>query len=251
MIDPLSTSSVKIKMLFNETPLSSGTAFFWKKDDDVFLVTNWHNISGRNSITGECLSPSLAIPNRISSDIYTIEDEKIFLKKLQIDWPLDKPTNWLQHPSGSAVDVVMMPINSISARVMPVNLDANNMLRMSVGDDVIILGYPRAVDVQNFPIWKKGIIASEPNIDFENQPKILIDTASISGMSGSPVISIKSTGVTHDGAQILAGGPDLTLVGVYSGRLMIDGATDTQLGIVWKEKVLHEIAESKTVYECT
>lgn len=251
MIDPLSLSAVKIKMHFNETQLSSGTAFFWKKDDSLFLVTNWHNISGRNSITGKCLSSTQAIPNRIVSDIYIHDEGRAFPRNLDIRWPLEGPTNWWQHPTGAAVDVVVMPVPDQSAIVMPVNLNAINSLKLFVGDDVSILGYPRAVDINNFPIWKKGTVASEPSIDFEGQPKLLVDTASISGMSGSPVIAIKSSGEANDGSTVFVAGRELTIVGVYSGRLVTDGVTDTQLGIVWKEKVLHEIVASKIPYENT
>lgn len=47
VIDQYSVASVPIEMFFGATLLSQGTAFFWQKEQQLFLVTNWHNVSGR------------------------------------------------------------------------------------------------------------------------------------------------------------------------------------------------------------
>ncbi|TGS65556.1 hypothetical protein EN844_19370 [Mesorhizobium sp. M3A.F.Ca.ET.201.01.1.1] len=65
MIDSYSVSTVPLEMLFNQTNLSQGTGFIWKVGNDFFLITNWHNLSGKNPFTGKHLSATLAEPNAV------------------------------------------------------------------------------------------------------------------------------------------------------------------------------------------
>jgi hypothetical protein len=59
--------SLYIEMFFDETLLSSGTAFLAanNRDSHCALITNRHNVTGRNQDTGECLNKYAAIPNAI------------------------------------------------------------------------------------------------------------------------------------------------------------------------------------------
>jgi hypothetical protein len=60
---------------------------------------------------------------------------------------------------------------------------------VSVGDKVIVLGYPLNLveGGHSIPIARGGVIASYPNYDFRNLPCILIDATMVRGSSGSPV----------------------------------------------------------------
>lgn len=44
-------------------PFSTATGFFYERNDQMFLITNWHNVSGRNPITGDCLSAHGGVPD--------------------------------------------------------------------------------------------------------------------------------------------------------------------------------------------
>ena len=48
-IDEFSLTTVPIDLYFNEQLLSKGTAFTWERDSKHYLITNWHNVSGRNA----------------------------------------------------------------------------------------------------------------------------------------------------------------------------------------------------------
>jgi len=50
-IDEFSLTTVPIDIHFNEQLLSSATAFTWEHHDKHYLITNWHNVSGRNPNT--------------------------------------------------------------------------------------------------------------------------------------------------------------------------------------------------------
>jgi hypothetical protein len=77
-------------------------------------------------------------------------------------------------------------------------------------------------------------------------PKILIDTATRSGMSGSPVL------VIHRGLHRERSAPDRWSVGtakafagVYSSR--VGDSTGLQLGTVWKASVIDEIIDGEII----
>ncbi len=67
--DPLSLTTHHLHLCFKPTDvvLSSGTGFIYELGGSHYLITNWHNVSGRNPLTGECLSKTLAIPDIVST----------------------------------------------------------------------------------------------------------------------------------------------------------------------------------------
>ena len=64
-IDEYSLAAVPIEMMFDQTKLSSGTAFMWQADGRHWLITNWHNVSGKDPNTGNHLSKTAAEPNKL------------------------------------------------------------------------------------------------------------------------------------------------------------------------------------------
>ena len=65
---------------------------------------------------------------------------------------------------------------------------ANAALRIEIGMEVFILGYPFEIKPPAYPVWKRGSIASEPQLALLTTDYMLVDTASRPGMSGAPVI---------------------------------------------------------------
>jgi hypothetical protein len=53
-------------MAFNDHVVAQGTGFIWKHEISCFLITNWHNFSGRNPFTGEQISKTKPSPNKIT-----------------------------------------------------------------------------------------------------------------------------------------------------------------------------------------
>jgi hypothetical protein len=87
-------------------------------------------------------------------------------------------------------------------------------------------------------IWVSGAIASEPEIDFGDQPCFLIDSRTRKGQSGSPVLLYRvGSYLGEDGGLRLGGGEIINLIGVYSGRLN----AESDLGRVWKVQAAREI----------
>lgn len=251
----LTTHHIHLGYKETDTILSNGTGFIYSKDGEYYLITNWHNISGKNPITGECLSETLAIPDMLSTIFRSRENIGVLYRE-HIDFYADDrmfEPNWLEHPEhGHKVDVVALPIPIEIAdryKLFPINdVEFDLDYPEEVADEAFVVGYPFSkVNQAAMPIWKKASIATHPDIDVDSLPKMLIDTATRPGLSGSPVI------MQRIGIHGLVGGqatPDTTIgrirkfIGIYSGRIGND-EFKAQLGIVWKAKVIDEIIAAK------
>ncbi len=66
------------------------------------------------------------------------------------------------------VDVVAIPIpmtgNEPVMNMYPINTLLSKPLKIKIGMDVFILGYPFGNTPPAFPVWKRGSIASEADI---------------------------------------------------------------------------------------
>ena len=106
------------------------------------------------------------------------------------------------------------------------------------------LYFPFGKQTGYIPIWKKASVASEPELDVENLPYFFADTATRTGMSGSPVVLYKDRPITMINEKERKVSRHWTkFVGVYSGRIGADNETkgDAQLGRVWKPHVIQEM----------
>lgn len=241
-IDPYSVRASPLEMRFGDILLSRGTCFFWEAAGNRYLVTNWHNLSGINPLTGKHLSPTAAEPDRVMFDLWANQSFDVRGQAIVL---LDDNTGslWLEHPMfGRKVDVACVKLPpDLAPHVVPINTFQEVALTTCIADDVFILGYPLGIGVDRLPIWKRASVASEPDIWVDCLPKMLVDTASASGMSGSPVIRHAYSGETEDGSYVTFALPANRFIGVYSGRLTTGHNLDAQLGIVWRGEVVRQI----------
>jgi len=252
--DPFSWVPLPISMCFKDTEIAIGTAFFYLYEGASYLVTNWHNVTGREPDTFRCKSSQAAIPDRLHIKIPYIQDQS---EARLIEWrtqiiPLyedegDSPSKplWYEHPKyQNKVDLVVIPRCDIEGSAIQAANDPTLKLakiRLLPGLDVFVLGFPIGITGGgNLPIWKRGSIASEPDVDIDGLPKIFIDTATREGMSGSPVYAQEvgcwfPEGATNQDEAVLSRGR--RFLGVYSGRVG-DDHFKAQLGIVWKPSAI-------------
>ncbi len=154
---------------------------------------------------------------------------------------------WMEHSHGRQIDVVALPLLAVdtSVALYPLDLDladANVMAQPAM--PVSIIGFPFGLTAAgSFPIWKMGHIASEPEIDYGNQPVFLVDATTRPGMSGSPVLlRVTSYRLRHGEATIQMGPPVTRFMGIYSGR--IHG--EAEIGKVWRPEVISQILRAPT-----
>jgi len=255
-IDIKSVTTSQLQIFFDDQKLALGTGFFYEEENNYYLVTNWHNVTGRDPFTLKPLDKDNKIPNHIT---LSLNLKGKLGSWIEFDVPLYEDTKceqvrWFVHPQYiHAVDVVVIPLK-IPAEVIIYAVNNKEIsktpdMRISIAQDVFVLGYPRGLSGGGlFPIWKRATIATEPDVQIDGLPKMFIDTATREGMSGAPVYAI-SNGVYQDtqgNSNVMAGGGVL-FVGIYSGRNIGKTEIEAQLGIVWKPEVIKMIIKAKQV----
>jgi hypothetical protein len=250
-----------------EVAASRATGFLWAHHDRIYLVTNLHNLSGWDYERDKAMSDVGFMPTdvRVHLAFATAEDGKQFqISRTIVNANLADASGealWLVHPEhGTKVDVSVISLGNIDvARLWP-DVDASKFRLLTLpmntvselvdfdvdaGDDAYALGYPLGLHGgEDFPIWKRASIASEPGLSIDGLPKVLIDTATRQGMSGSPVIVIRRGLIPKKGGNVgdMMIGQAPTFLGVYSGRVG-DDRLGAQLGVVWKAEVINQIAD--------
>ncbi|PKP76014.1 MAG: hypothetical protein CVT84_00185 [Alphaproteobacteria bacterium HGW-Alphaproteobacteria-6] len=262
-----SCSTTPLITCFKETEISSATGFFYSHKDEVYLVTNWHVVSGRHADNLKplddkhgALPDSLIVPLPIAA-VRSIP--KPMMAKDPQKVPLYEDTGksdaperplWLMHPIfRNLVDVAVLHL-PLNEKEKPgfLSISVNSLeripdLELAVATSVFVLGHPRGIGSKTptkIPIWKRASVASEPDFNWDNVPCFLIDSATREGMSGAPVIGWhRGLGYPKQGGSI--GGKTISggrFFGIYSGRLGGDEFL-AQLGRVWKAPVITEIIE--------
>jgi hypothetical protein len=250
-MDPFSFTSVPIFMYGedNNSQLSHGTAFFYKKNDVYYLVTNWHNLSGRNSNTGQPLHKYGATPQHIGQYIH-LECPPYFSNDLLVFklYDINGKAFWKQHPiHGQNVDIAVLEVYPPNGyKFYPINsMQMTTDMAIGVGMDVFVLGFPVKLFTHIHPIWKRATIATEYAILVDGLPKFLIDTATAKGMSGAPVIARSQNSYTcTNGNTNFGTGPYTQFLGIYSGRSKGDELDTVQLGVVWRKELIDEIIDN-------
>lgn len=251
--DPFSQVPVFIKMKFGATELAVGTAFFYRRSDGLFLISNWHNFSGRDPSTRKPLADHGGVPDVVSC--YMCLNASV-IKREWLDIPLldNGAPAWYHHPTaGSAIDIGALPV-SLDEKFRAIVLNDMPFEKMSlrVSHDVFVLGYPLGImNSHGLPVWKRASVASEPGV---SEPQYFVDTATRSGMSGSPVI-FRYRGFYKNNPQAKEiadddwfGEGDM-FAGIYSGRLGAS-SVEAQLGVVWKPHLIDEIIDGHTKADC-
>ena len=250
--NPWNYAVAYLEMFAGEQPLGSGTSFFWLVDGRTFLVTNWHNLAGRNSLTGEVLSSSGMTPDRVAFHVYKKVSEPDTAGFFELNFEAIKAgllvdawrPRWLEHPMfGRRVDVAALDVTAEvdGYQVAHANsTEGDAALDPFASQDVFVVGFPFGL-IANAPapLWKRGTIALDPSFDADGLPKMLIDTATRQGMSGSVVVArhivVGRDYPKKDGtrSQVMLYARQDSVIGVYSGRHYPD-LEKAQLGIVWK-----------------
>lgn len=163
--------------------IGSGTGFLCEYKKSVFLVTNWHVVSGRHFQKKTHLHSSLALPGSLEISAHvsvreTREREGSELSSVECTMRLSEDQSHLRqftHPiHGDDVDVVAFPLGLIPGfdieRLefvpLPIYQQQDMFSDVIATKQFFIPGYPelRGNPPNRFPIYKVGYIASEPQI---------------------------------------------------------------------------------------
>lgn len=222
LTEQLMYSTIRIECELGGGILSTGTGFLFKflEDGDSWvpvIVTNKHVVKG--AING--------------SFRFTLSDENG--NPLNNNHHIFKFNNfeslWIMHPDPQ-VDLCIMPIAPIvtlaydkGVKLFFVTLDKSiipsqeEINELTAMEEIVMIGYPNGIwdSVNNLPIFRKGITATHPRINYEGKDEFMIDAACFPGSSGSPVVllNIGSYPMRNGGIGV---GSRLMLLGVlYAG----------------------------------
>lgn len=253
-----------IELFFNDVSLAKASAFFWKHEDLLYLVTNWHNLSGREPSTGQPKSKHGGVPNKVKITLFRKFPIEGRVDKFHVGWGAFSHDlcsdnfsqfSWFEHPEfGRNADIAVLPLGQFppnwNAYIIPVNSNEfDGDVEMRVTQDVFIVGYPIGlIDECPIPVWKRATVATEPLVNPDGEHKFFVDTATRPGMSGSVAIGIfegfgdyKKT----DGSMAKSiAWKGRKVIGIYSGRLK-PHTEMVQLGIIWKRHLIDETIKGR------
>jgi hypothetical protein len=256
----------------DDLQISRATGFFYRvlfnDVPSVFLVTNWHVLSGRNSQDPRrTLHSEGAVPNRIvvrllldqparpdgaGALVLQRQDKMISL------YDADGAANWAQHPvmkNEADIGVLNLGTQLSGFRIFCANEIANAYdMAITIGADVFILGYPLGfAHFIGTPIWKRGSIASEPHVEAPGiKGRIVIDATTRKGMSGAPVVMRAATHYLTQTGEVKCAPNAYRIIGVYASRPIVQAmdvdvderneiGPSAEIGYVYKSGLIEEV----------
>ncbi len=228
--------AISERLLFSTVRLSteqgSGTGFFFhfKIDDQnqmPVVITNKHVVNNKMQ---EQVNFSLHI-----KDANSLTDENI---------NIELNAKWIFHPT---YDLCCTPVNPLLVAIKEQKKkeifyipfteeliwDDSKLEELQAVEDILMVGYPIGLFDRrnNLPLLRKGITASHPAINFNNESIGIVDCACFPGSSGSPILLYNDNGYTDKKGNIHLGAKRFIFLGVLSS-----GPTfDAQGNIVIKE----------------
>lgn len=279
----VSNAVVHLTMRFQDKALANGTGVLYRRGNDYFIVTAWHNLTGRHPDTLAPLdAANAATPDNLLVHV-ALEVENVGAARIPFCVPLfneDHALFFVHRQNFPRVDVAAIPFDPSKPQMteaqtsegrhqsslvlngtgiaghkhrivaiqdfMPSRDLCEQWLQsVDVTDELFIPGYPQNIhDHTVQPVWKRATVATSVQSGWNKQPLFLVDTASKSGMSGSPVISYSPSGRINLGSTTYKHGSAVAIFGgIYTGRLGITAKVDPQVGTVWHPKVVDEIID--------
>lgn len=223
-------STVRIKNYMKNGEESTGTGFFYDYKDAPFLVTNKHVLENAEKIEFMTVT---------RDENANVDYHSMAVFSLDEDYLQNKSFG---HPSAD-VDIQAIYMNnvpfkrerpnrkplvfSISDDIVP---DKTKLEELFAIEDVVFVGYPNSMwdEVNHLPIVRTGTTASLLTMDFNGQPKFLIDASVFPGSSGSPVFILNETFYGNRQGNLVMGSRVLFL-GVISSVYLRNDMADIEI----------------------
>lgn len=194
-------SATRITTYCAGNPLNHGTGFFYQVNREdgqssLLLVTNRH-------VFDNC--------DRIDLSLH-LDDGRGAPSGRSHRWRLNFQGNPIQHPD-PMIDLAVISITELHHQTaygnkeFPFYIPLHRAIiptpeqwdTFDAIEEVTMVGCPNGLfdEVNNLPIFRRGITASHPSKNYQGKDEILVDIACFPGSSGSPVF-LYSTGTNYD-----------------------------------------------------
>lgn len=238
-----SMSTFLLEMRRDERTLARGTCLTVSHGGRWFLVTNRHNVTGRNQYTDQPINRHGAVPDRLLLCLPTPDLGNRWWGHAVALYDEDDRPLWSEHPGlGVAVDVVALPFERpAEARCFGLMLDDHYDFPVAVGEPLHVVGYRDGEPLFSaFPQWIETGLRTDTSDDWNGLPAFLVEGRLAPGSSGSPVFAYRTD---TDGLRRSDGGPvgsdwASRFMGVYSGR------TREGFGVVWNLGAVRAVVEA-------
>jgi len=202
----------------NKTVIGTATGFmvgFCQTEDNSYvptLVTNRH-------VLDNC--PYISVVFTLSTPEHTPDIGKTISATIDTSEAIFHPDN--------NIDLAILPltptINALYDQGTPVHyaylqLDliptAEDWQNFDAIENVIMAGFPKGMrdTVNNQPIARRGITATHPALDYQGEPKFLVDMPCFKGCSGSPVFILNEGTYYNKRTQKITLGSRVFLLGI-------------------------------------
>lgn len=204
---------VRIETKYPDGSTGAGTSFVFRDvnappEHQLFLVSNKHVVEGASEAImyfaekGQDGQPLLGQPFFLRSDMFDIQwhghsDPNVDVSVMPLSWQL----------STIAREGRIAHIHAISEADIA---DIGILRELDVTAPVLFVGFPNGMfDEKHYlPIFRRGYVATAPDLDFNGEPVFLIDASVFPGSSGSPVFTV--------GDSLIGGTPALKLLGIVA-----------------------------------
>lgn len=235
--DPLLLTATRITTFLGPRLLAGASGFFFRRGQQLFVVTNRHVFSDASS--GH-------FPDRIEIELHTDTHDLTRFAICSIPLYRNELGQWREATdSGGSVDVAALEVrvDELPAGAVYRAFDETHLEpqgeAVSVGDALTIVGFPLGFHdtIHHLAVARSASIASAYGVRFQQQGCFLTDARTHRGSSGAPVLR-RRTRESAEGTSL-----PWQLLGVHSTRMDMrtrDRSQDESLGLncAWYADVL-------------
>jgi len=242
MIESILLAATRITTFHQQQALTNASGFFFRRDEQLFLVTSRHVLFDE---------PSQHVPDRIEIELHINPDNLAESTAFSIPLYAYGQRLWRQGlDMAGAIDVAVVAIDgaalpktgvyrAFTPRHLPQRFD-----QVEVGSSLLVVGFPLGFQdsLHHMPVVRQAIVASSFGLRFQGEGYFLTDARTHRGTSGAPVVMRVAA------QDFVPSDLPWMLLGVHSARLDVGFRDPNQdeahgLNCAWYADILLTLTE--------